>query len=86
MRPTLLTPSLEPSEETSASTSASECVCPVSVMLKCGLITALLTVACVHRNIIHGSDSVESANKEIGLWFKQEELVSYTSCAFSWLY
>uniref|UniRef100_A0A3B4WVT4 Nucleoside diphosphate kinase n=1 Tax=Seriola lalandi dorsalis TaxID=1841481 RepID=A0A3B4WVT4_SERLL len=40
----------------------------------------------VSKNIIHGSDSVESANKEISLWFKQEELVSYTSCAFSWLY
>lgn len=24
----------------------------------------------VGRNIIHGSDSVESANKEIALWFK----------------
>jgi nucleoside-diphosphate kinase len=24
----------------------------------------------VGRNIIHGSDSVESAKKEIGLWFK----------------
>merc|ERR1719309_1821502 len=28
------------------------------------------------RNIIHGSDSVESAKKEINLWFKEEELVS----------
>ena len=28
----------------------------------------------VGRNIIHGSDSVESANHEIGLWFKEEEL------------
>merc|ERR1719281_1272979 len=26
------------------------------------------------RNIIHGSDSVDSANKEIALWFKDEEL------------
>merc|ERR1712149_70603 len=26
------------------------------------------------RNIIHGSDSVESAKKEIGLWFKDEEI------------
>jgi nucleoside-diphosphate kinase len=26
------------------------------------------------RNIIHGSDSVESANYEIGLWFKPEEV------------
>merc|ERR1712150_114136 len=27
------------------------------------------------RNIIHGSDSVDSANAEIALWFKVEELV-----------
>ncbi|KAM9837618.1 NME/NM23 nucleoside diphosphate kinase 2a [Aulostomus maculatus] len=40
----------------------------------------------VSKNIIHGSDSVESAKKEISLWFTQDELVSYTSCAFSWLY
>jgi nucleoside-diphosphate kinase len=26
----------------------------------------------VGRNICHGSDSVESANKEIALWFKPE--------------
>merc|ERR1711962_529158 len=26
----------------------------------------------VGRNIIHGSDSVESAEKEIGLWFRQQ--------------
>merc|ERR1711973_952925 len=29
------------------------------------------------RNIIHGSDSVESAQKEIDLWFKVEELVDW---------
>ena len=29
----------------------------------------------VGRNICHGSDAVESANKEIALWFKPEELV-----------
>uniref|UniRef100_A0A8C7GGR8 Nucleoside diphosphate kinase n=1 Tax=Oncorhynchus kisutch TaxID=8019 RepID=A0A8C7GGR8_ONCKI len=40
----------------------------------------------VGRNIIHGSDSVESANTEINLWFKPEELCSYTSCSSSWLY
>lgn len=33
----------------------------------------------IGRNIIHGSDSVESAKKEINLWFKEEELVSWTS-------
>ncbi|KAM3859451.1 NME/NM23 nucleoside diphosphate kinase 2a [Diretmus argenteus] len=40
----------------------------------------------VGRNIIHGSDSVESAEKEIALWFNKDELVSYTSCAFDWIY
>merc|ERR1712018_450081 len=29
------------------------------------------------RNIIHGSDSVESAEKEIALWFNVEELVQW---------
>ena len=29
------------------------------------------------RNIIHGSDSVDSANKEIALWFKVDELVDW---------
>ncbi|KAM9305982.1 nucleoside diphosphate kinase A [Gastrophryne carolinensis] len=40
----------------------------------------------VGRNIIHGSDSVESAKKEIALWFKDEELVDFQSCANSWVY
>ncbi|XP_076864375.1 nucleoside diphosphate kinase B [Brachyhypopomus gauderio] len=40
----------------------------------------------VGRNIVHGSDSVESANKEIALWFKSEELVVYKSCAGDWIY
>ena len=31
----------------------------------------------VGRNVIHGSDSVESAQREINLWFKEEELSSY---------
>jgi len=31
----------------------------------------------VGRNICHGSDSVESAKKEIALWFKEDELVSW---------
>ncbi|XP_076008225.1 NME/NM23 nucleoside diphosphate kinase 2a [Genypterus blacodes] len=39
----------------------------------------------VGRNIIHGSDSVESAKKEIALWFTDSELVSYKSCAADWL-
>merc|ERR1712060_175678 len=40
----------------------------------------------VGRNIIHGSDAVESANKEIGLWFKNEELVNWQSHSNSWIY
>merc|ERR1719444_581512 len=30
------------------------------------------------RNICHGSDSPESANTEISLWFKESELMNYT--------
>merc|ERR1712026_647725 len=32
----------------------------------------------IGRNIVHGSDSVESAKKEISLWFKDDELVQWT--------
>merc|ERR1711894_701064 len=31
----------------------------------------------VGRNIIHGSDAVESANHEIGLWFRDEDLCDW---------
>ncbi|KAH6822655.1 Nucleoside diphosphate kinase family protein [Perilla frutescens var. hirtella] len=40
----------------------------------------------VGRNIIHGSDGPETAKDEIGLWFKPEELVNYSSNAEKWLY
>ncbi|CAM2101972.1 unnamed protein product [Caretta caretta] len=40
----------------------------------------------VGRNIIHGSDSVESAQKEIKLWFQPTELVDFKSCAHDWIY
>merc|ERR1712013_781405 len=33
----------------------------------------------VGRNVIHGSDSLESAAKEISLWFKPEELSKWRS-------
>lgn len=35
---------------------------------------------------IHGSDSVLNGEKEIALWFKPEELVSYKSSQFDWVY
>jgi nucleoside-diphosphate kinase len=38
------------------------------------------------RNIIHGSDSVESANREISLWFKPEELVQFEHADRKWIY
>ena len=40
----------------------------------------------IGRNIIHGSDSVESAEKEIGLWFSASELVSWRPAAITWVY
>merc|ERR1712062_328534 len=40
----------------------------------------------VGRNICHGSDAVESANAEIALWFKPEELISWDSCSAAWTY
>jgi len=38
------------------------------------------------RNIIHGSDSAASAEKEIKHWFNDKELVSWTSHSNSYLY
>lgn len=40
----------------------------------------------VGKNIIHGSDSVESAEKEIALWFKEDELIDYSLVNASWVY
>jgi len=40
----------------------------------------------VGRNIIHGSDSVEAANKEISLWFTQQEIASWRSVMTEWVY
>lgn len=38
------------------------------------------------RNVCHGSDSVENAKKEIALWFKPEDLNSYKSAIYDWVY
>jgi len=40
----------------------------------------------VGRNICHGSDSVESAQKEIKLWFKEGEVTSYKHHSQGWVY
>ncbi|MDC5693822.1 nucleoside-diphosphate kinase [Mammaliicoccus sciuri] len=38
------------------------------------------------RNIIHGSDSNESSEREIGLWFNQSELNDYKLNNENWVY
>jgi nucleoside-diphosphate kinase len=40
----------------------------------------------IGRNLIHGSDAPETAQREIGLWFKDEELVSWQPTITPWLY
>ncbi|RDW19072.1 nucleoside-diphosphate kinase [Oceanobacillus arenosus] len=40
----------------------------------------------VGKNIIHGSDSLESAEREINLFFKQNELISYEKQVSAWIY
>ncbi|HET6872828.1 MAG TPA: nucleoside-diphosphate kinase [Sporolactobacillaceae bacterium] len=39
----------------------------------------------VSQNIIHGSDSPESAQREIGLFFNESELVSYSKHVDQWV-
>ncbi len=38
------------------------------------------------KNIIHGSDSLESASREIGLFFDEKELNSYEKQTEAWIY
>lgn len=40
----------------------------------------------VGRNVVHGSDSPESAAREIGLFFAPEEVMDYNKEVDSWLY
>jgi len=42
--------------------------------------------ATVGKNIIHGSDSPESAEREIGIFFKENELVEYSKLIKEWIY
>jgi nucleoside-diphosphate kinase len=39
----------------------------------------------VQNNLVHGSDSPENAAAEIALWFKPEEIVSYTPVDTAWV-
>jgi len=40
----------------------------------------------VGRNICHGSDAVDSAAKEIALWFGEKEVVDWTPAEVQWVY
>ena len=39
----------------------------------------------IGRNIVHGSDSSETADFEINLWFKPDEITDYTRIDEEWL-
>ncbi|MGI5901404.1 MAG: nucleoside-diphosphate kinase [Desulfitobacteriia bacterium] len=39
----------------------------------------------ISRNIIHGSDSVENAEREIKLYFRENEIMSYKKSGEEWL-
>ena len=40
----------------------------------------------IGRNVVHGSDSVDSANREIGLWFNTEDVLDWDKSEDQWLY
>ena len=39
----------------------------------------------LQQNLVHGSDSVENAAKEISIFFKPEEIMSYTKDIDKWI-
>lgn len=39
----------------------------------------------IGRNIVHGSDSLESARREIGLFFNSEEIIEYQRTMDKWI-
>ena len=40
----------------------------------------------IGRNLIHGSDAIETATREIALWFKDDELCAWENTMKPWLY
>jgi nucleoside-diphosphate kinase len=38
------------------------------------------------NNLVHGSDSAESAQREIALWFRTDDLVEYSLAGSEWVY
>ena len=64
------------SRQTMGSTKPSEAA-PGSIRADLGLD--------ISRNLVHGSDKPETAAREIALYFKPEEIVSYQRAADGWL-
>ena len=40
----------------------------------------------VGRNLIHASDSTEAAQKEVSMWFSNEEICQWRPCPLEWIY
>lgn len=40
----------------------------------------------IDKNVIHGSDSPESAAREIGIFFKESEIIDYNKSGSEWVY
>jgi nucleoside-diphosphate kinase len=40
----------------------------------------------IGRNLVHGSDSLETAQAEIALWFRPEELINYSRDIDKWIF
>ncbi|KAK4535370.1 hypothetical protein CDCA_CDCA04G1395 [Cyanidium caldarium] len=40
----------------------------------------------VGRNVVHSSDAVSTAEREIALWFRPEELVEWAPTSLQWIY
>jgi nucleoside-diphosphate kinase len=38
------------------------------------------------NNLVHGSDSPESAHREIALWFRPEEVLDYSLAGSDWVF
>lgn len=39
----------------------------------------------IGRNVVHGSDAVEAATRELGIYFNKDELVDYKLSTSAWL-
>jgi len=52
---------------------------------ECGSIRGDLCIQ-IGRNIIHGSDGVDSANHEISLWFSENEISDWDSALDKWVH